>query len=58
MPAYRVRYRYNKPSVAHPNGIAVGVKTIKAEDEDDARFKLSGQMNVKGLIITSVEEVL
>lgn len=58
MSAFRVGYRYQSPTVKSPNAITVGVKTIEADDEDDARFKLSGHKdlkNVKGLRITSVE---
>lgn len=60
MPNFRIGYKYQSPTVKNPSAITVGVKTIEADDEDDARFKLSGHKdlkNAKGLNITSVEEV-
>lgn len=53
-------YRYADPTPNHPKAINVGAKTVEADDEDDARFKLTGDKdlkNVKGLRITSVVEI-
>ena len=58
MPAFRVAYQYATPTPKTPDAVTVGVTTIEADDEDDARFKLTGRKdlkNAKNLRITNVE---
>lgn len=58
MPKFSVSYTYADPSPEHPNATRHGCRVIDAEDEDDARYRLTGHTcvrNVKGLHIKAVE---
>lgn len=60
MLTFRISYSYKAPTVTNPTAVVHGAKEVKAEDEDDARFVLTGLhslKNAKGLTIKSVEAV-